>query len=630
MSARSGSDQVQKKDLEGGIKENQQDDALRYTYEEKGQESWKTIRWLLLLLLNLVAASSDPFFFYIPTINAEGKCLRPDRNLSIAAITLRFFVDVLQLMLWLLCNEEQLLAKVCCSMARPCQQDPSREISDSTAGADNTAEPASSSESSSDTTYQRHKKVGRVIQFASILPLPQVATIIIIAMEGSTKSPHAVTLLKFCVLSQFVIRAIRVFPSYKDATRKSPMLLRGRFWVGAAFNLLLFVIVGHVLGAFWYLLSVGRNMDCWKRACENHHGCDVATLYCLRSSGDKTYLNESCPIETSDNPPFDFGIYLPALQSHVVSSSDFSLKLAYCFWWGLRNLSSLAQNLTTSAYQWEICFAISISIFGLILFALLIGNMQTYLQCLTNKDIKEMKDRRDKIKEIRNILVKWMPFLKLPEELRAQMIWCEDPKWLENKDVDLKGVLTTISPDLSLQIKEKLCLPILLKVSLFSKLNTLPLKALCSCAKPQIFPKNGYILRADSPIKQVILIVCGKACSYKKEDGESGVSPETLPVEYFGDEILNLDFYSKTLTKFPLAPRHIKAVTKVEAFVIGVKDLRQVWSDYKGRLHEDEMRNWARMILRKGVRQRSLTKRTKMSSQDALDAWANSPRMHQA
>ncbi|KAI4330943.1 hypothetical protein MLD38_029179 [Melastoma candidum] len=625
MSDPLGSDRVQKRDLEGGTKENRRDNEMTtYTYEEKGEESWKSFRWPLLLVLNLVAASLDPLFFYIPTINAELKCLRPDRNLSITAIALRFFVDVLQLMLWLHCNEEQLLEKVYSSLARTCRQGPIRETLDSTAGADDTEE----SVTSADTTSQRHKNPARLIQFVSILPLPQVATIIIIAMEGSTESLHAVTLLKFCVLSQFVIRAIRVYPSYKDATRKSPMLLRGRFWVGAAFNLLLFVIVGHVLGAFWYLLSVGRNMDCWKRACENHSGCDVATLYCLRSSEEKTYLNESCPIETSDNPPFDFGIYLPALQSHIVSSSDFSLKMAYCFWWGLRNLSSLAQNLTTSAYQWEICFAISISIFGLILFSLLIGNMQTYLQCLTNKDIKEMKDRRDKVKEIRNNLVKWKPFSKLPEDLRAQTIWCEDTKWLENKDIDLKGVLKTISPELSLQIKEQLCLPLLSKVPRFSKLDILPRKALCIRAKPEIYPKNSYILCADSQIKQVILIVSGEACSYRKEDGESGVSPQKLPVEYLGDEILDLDFSSKTLPEFPVAPRHIKAVTKVEAFVLGVKDLRQIWSEYRGRLDESEMTNWAQTIFGKGVKRRRLSRLIKMSSLDARGN--NSPWMHQS
>lgn len=43
------------------------------------------------------------------------------------------------------------------------------------------------------------------------------------------------------------------------------------------------------------------------------------------------------------------------------------------------HFSSLGQNLKTSTYVWEIIFAISISIIGLVLFSLLIGNMQVLL-----------------------------------------------------------------------------------------------------------------------------------------------------------------------------------------------------------------------------------------------------------
>lgn len=44
--------------------------------------------------------------------------------------------------------------------------------------------------------------------------------------------------------------------------------------------------------------------------------------------------------------------------------------------WELLFHSSLGQDLETSTYVWEIVFAVAIAIFGLVLFALLIGNMQ--------------------------------------------------------------------------------------------------------------------------------------------------------------------------------------------------------------------------------------------------------------
>lgn len=47
-------------------------------------------------------------------------------------------------------------------------------------------------------------------------------------------------------------------------------------------------------------------------------------------------------------------------------------------------ISSLGQDLETSTYEWEIAFAIFISIYGLVLFSLLIGNMQVIpLQLVT-------------------------------------------------------------------------------------------------------------------------------------------------------------------------------------------------------------------------------------------------------
>lgn len=73
---------------------------------------------------------------------------------------------------------------------------------------------------------------------------------------------------------------------------------------------------------------------------------------------------------------FNFGIFIKALQSRVVETRDFPYKFSYCFWWGLRNISSLGSNLDTSPFIGEVLFAVFISIFGLILFSLLVGNMQ--------------------------------------------------------------------------------------------------------------------------------------------------------------------------------------------------------------------------------------------------------------
>lgn len=166
------------------------------------------------------------------------------------------------------------------------------------------------------------------------------------------------------------------------------------------------------------MVSIERETTCWKKACGNLSTCIHESLYCDDGSSNSSFLNESCPIKSSNTTLFDFGIFLEALQSGVTNSNDFPQKFFYCFWWGLQNLrlvlmvclillliylvrmlcnfiftatvfnfdidvilvicfcSSLGQNLKTSTYVWEICFAVFISIAGLVLFSFLIGNMQ--------------------------------------------------------------------------------------------------------------------------------------------------------------------------------------------------------------------------------------------------------------
>lgn len=110
----------------------------------------------------------------------------------------------------------------------------------------------------------------------------------------------------------------------------------------------------------------------------------------------------------NDDSDFKFGIFAEAFTSQV-ASSPFIEKYLYCLWWGLRNLrfdhrlniffflnsvwlclnlfvtviricSSYGQTLSTSTFIGETLFCIVLCIFGLILFAQLIGNMQVRMR----------------------------------------------------------------------------------------------------------------------------------------------------------------------------------------------------------------------------------------------------------
>jgi cyclic nucleotide gated channel len=181
--------------------------------------------------------------------------------------------------------------------------------------------------------------------------------------------------------------------------------------------------------------------------------CNQAYLYC----GDKenSILRTAClPIDSNDIDP-NFGIYVPALNN-VSQSTNFLAKLFYCVWWGLQNLSSLGQNLKTSTYAWENLFAVFVSISGLVLFALLIGNVQTYLQSAHLREEEMRVKSRD--------TDQWMSYRLLPENLKERIRRHEKYRWHQTSGVDEELLLMNLPKDLRRAIKRHLCLSLLMRV----------------------------------------------------------------------------------------------------------------------------------------------------------------------
>lgn len=54
----------------------------------------------------------------------------------------------------------------------------------------------------------------------------------------------------------------------------------------------------------------------------------------------------------------------------------------FILWWFTKQISTLAGNQVPSYFEWEVLFTMAIIGMGLLLFALLIGNMQNFLQAL--------------------------------------------------------------------------------------------------------------------------------------------------------------------------------------------------------------------------------------------------------
>ncbi|WJX92508.1 putative cyclic nucleotide-gated ion channel 10, variant 2 [Trifolium repens] len=336
-----------------------------------------------------------------------------------------------------------------------------------------------------------------IIDILSILPLPQMVILAMIPIPQCSVPYIAKDWLKYTIITQYAPRLLRIYPLFKEVTSTSGILTETA-WVGAAYNLFLYMLASHVVGAFWYLFSIESELRCWRRRLKNTAFFDDSYLSCGRVNSTLfSILNNSttCPYRDPDaiiDPTvFNFGIFIDALTSRVVElNTSFHHKFFYCFWWGLRNLSSVGQNLKTSTYIGEIIFAIFIAVFGLVLFALLIGNMQKYLQSTTVR-VEEMRIKRRDAEQ-------WMCHRMLPEYLKERIRRYEQYKWQENRGVEEENLIRNLPKDLRRDIKRHLCLDLLKKVPIFGSMDEKLLDAMCDKLKPVLYTEKSCVVREEN------------------------------------------------------------------------------------------------------------------------------------
>ncbi|KAF7816713.1 cyclic nucleotide-gated ion channel 1-like [Senna tora] len=541
-------------------------------------------KWNKIFVLScIIAVSLDPLFFYVPVLDDQKKCLSLDRKMEITATVLRSFSDIFYII--------HIIFQFRTGFIAPS----SRVFGRGVLVKDGWA------------IARRYLSSYFWIDILAVLPLPQVVILIVIPRLHGFESLNTKNLLKFVVFFQYVPRLLRVVPLYKEITRTSGILTETA-WAGAAFNLFLYMLASHmhipecwaklilavgkmpfmdfmIIGAFWYLFSIERQTTCWQRACRRNTTCSKAALYCGndQGSGILKFLNDSCPLQEGSTQ-FDFGIFLDALQSGVGDSGDFPQKFFYCFWWGLRNLSSLGQNLQTSTYVWEILFAVAISIVGLVLFSFLIGNMQTYLQSTTTR-LEEMRVKRRDAEQ-------WMSHRLLPDSLRERIRRHEQYKWQETRGVDEDNLIRNLPKDLRRDIKRHLCLALLMRVPIFEKMDEQLLDAMCDRLKPVLYTEESCIVREGDPVDEMLFIMRGKLLTVTTNGGRTGFfNSEFLKGgDFCGEELLTWALDPHSSSNLPTSTRTVQTLSEVEAFALKADDLKFVASQFR-RLHSKQLRH---------------------------------------
>ncbi|CAH8263394.1 unnamed protein product [Arabidopsis lyrata] len=437
---------------------------------------------------------------------------------------------------------------------------------------------------------RRYLRSDFIVDLIACLPLPQIVSWFILPSIRSSHSDHTTNALVLIVLVQYIPRLYLIFPLSAEII-KATGVVTTTAWAGAAYNLLQYMLASHILGSAWYLLSIERQATCWKAECHK----ELASPQCVTDFFDcgtlhrddrniwqnTTVVFSNC--DPSNNIQFTFGIFADALTKNVVSS-PFLEKYLYCLWFGLQNLSSYGQNLSTSTSVLETMFAILVAIFGLVLFALLIGNMQTYLQSITVR-LEEWRLKRRDTEE-------WMGHRLLPQNLRERVRRFVQYKWLATRGVDEETILHSLPADLRRDIQRHLCLDLVRRVPLFAQMDDQLLDAICERLASSLSTQGNYIVREGDPVTEMLFIIRGKLESSTTNGGRTGFfnSITLRPGDFCGEELLAWALLPKSTVNLPSSTRTVRALEEVEAFALQAGDLKFVANQFR-RLHSKKLQH---------------------------------------
>ncbi|KAK2654172.1 hypothetical protein Ddye_014028 [Dipteronia dyeriana] len=391
----------------------------------------------------------------------------------------------------------------------------------------------------------------------------------------------------------YLVRVIGIYRLFTEEVTRISSKLAEAALVKIVLNLLLFLYGGHLFGGLWYFFAVWKTMECWKRACSNHSGCrSVDRRRFNVSSGDNKFLNDIC-FPTEDTKTYELGIFKDALKYRIVETkTGFWKKVLYCFRWGIQNISGFGQNLQVSTYDWENIFVILIAIYGVGTFTFFIGNMQNIIKSAIDKKSEEKRQKEDKaIKQRQQQLHQWSPFGKFSENLQNIIKEYQQYNGQKTGGVDVENLFTNLPKDVENNIKRELCLEMLKKLERFRRWSDASLLHLCDCVKPVVYVERTRIVREGDPIDEMLFVLQGKLGIFSSE--HTGSMNNVPPRDRRKDLLKDGDFWGEELVKWVLQDESssssssnklishttIQALTKVEAFVLRIDDLKKMFNE---------------------------------------------------
>ncbi|KNA21097.1 hypothetical protein SOVF_046400 isoform B [Spinacia oleracea] len=508
-----------------------------------------------ILLARAVALAVDPVFFYALSIGRSGSCLYMDGVVAAVVTLIRTCVDAVHL--WHVWLQFRLAYVSRESLVVGCGK----------------------------LVWDSRAIISHYLVFWSVVPM----------LLRQDRIKILMTLLLLIFLFQFLPKVHHSLYLMRKMQKVTGYIF-GTIWWGFGLNLIAYFIASHVIGGCWYVLAIQRVAACLSQQCNRNGNCN-RSLSCSkgicyqffeqpntieRCNANSTVSRMSFCLD--DNGPFSYGIYSSAVP--VISSNAIIIKILYPISWGLFQLSTFGNNLTPTSQWAEVLFCMCLVLGGLMLFTLLIGNIQVFLHTVMAKKRKMQLRCRD--------MEWWMRRRQLPSALRRRVSHFERQSWLTTGGVDEMELIKDLPEGLRRDIKRYLCLDLIKKVPLFHCLDDLILDNICDRVKPLIYCKDEKIMREGDPVQRMVFVVRGRIKSNQNLSKGQVAQDILQPGAFLGDELLSWSLRRPFLHRLPASSATFVCLESTEAFGLDAYDLRYITEHFRYKFANDSLRRTLR------------------------------------
>ncbi|PSS33664.1 Cyclic nucleotide-gated ion channel like [Actinidia chinensis var. chinensis] len=405
-----------------------------------------------------------------------------------------------------------------------------------------------------------------------VVPLPQVVYWLVVPkLIREERTELLMTTLQLIFLFQFLPKVYHSF-SLMQRMRKVTGFIFGSVWWGFVVNLIAYFLASHAAGGFWYILSIQRILSC----------LTSQEFYRSNNSSNMVVKTAMC---LDENGPFPYGIYQFALP--LISTDSTAIKILYSNLWGLMSLSTMGNILVPTSGCLEVVFCICVVLGGLMLFTLLIGNIQVLLDVVT--------ERRRKMQVRYQDVQWWMRRRQLPSPLRNRVGRFERQRWAATGGVeDEMGFIKELPQGLRRDIKRHLCLDLIKKVPFFQCLEDVILDNVCDRVKPLVFSKGEKIVREGDPIRQMVFIIHGSVRRVQTLKKDSVTTTKLVPGSFLGDELLSWCLRRPFMNRLPPSSATYTCLRPTEAFGLDADDLWYITDHFRYRFASEKLKRTAR------------------------------------